>query len=447
MLDLPSFVRLAPRRWRAAEPRLHYLSGFEGTQIWGHGTDILDTTEHATRYREDFALMRAAGVTEFRACIPWHKVEASPGVFDWAWTDAYLTAAREMGLKPIADPLHHLSHPQWIEGGFANPEFPALFARYVEALARRHSWVTDWTVINEPLATAMLAGFIGAWYPHRRDREGVVPIILNKARGIVLGTRALERVVPGLRVVHVDTCERHEALDAASEGHAWMGNEIRFVVLDLILGRVDRWHPLWRVLRENGMGEDDAAWFRDNPARVDVLGLDYYAHSEMGWCVEGRCDDFVPWGFRRLARTYADRFGLPLMLSETNLRGRIEDRMSWLKFMVGECEGLARDMAERGSRFEGFCWYPFVDSTDWDSLCTNPARAIDPTGIVWLDEGFGRRESELSYLYGRLARGEIGSAELPAYRFEEVVLEERCVRKFLPLMEGWDWRDGEPSGV
>jgi beta-glucosidase/6-phospho-beta-glucosidase/beta-galactosidase len=429
----------------AAVPRLAYFTGFEGTQIFGHGCDVLDTTEHTVRYREDLKLLAADGIEAFRCCIPWHKIERVRGVYDWAWTDRYLGCARRLGLRPIADPLHHTSFPQWLENGFANPGFPEIYRDFLQAFARRYPWVTDYTIINEPVATAILSGFMGQWYPHWRDREGVVPILLGKARAICLATPMLERTVKGLRIVHVDTCERHVALDAPSRGHAEFGNDLRFVVLDLILGRMDRDHPLWATFVEHGLTPDLAAWFRDNPARIDVLGLDYYAHSEMGWTEEGHSDAFLPLGFRRLALDYHDRYPLPLALTETNVRGRIEDRMSWLKYMVGECEALAGDLAARGGRFEGFCWYPYIDSTDWCSLMREPNRRIDPQGIYYLSDRFDRQRSELSDLYARLARGEIGAADLPAYRFEEPVLVGRRVGKFLPYMEGWDWREGDPS--
>jgi hypothetical protein len=111
-------------RLEGAVPRLRYLSGFEGTQMFGHAVDVLDTTEHTVRYKEDLKLLVADGITEFRCCIPWHKIERVRGVYDWAWTDRYLGYVRRLGLKPIVDPLHHTSFPHWLEHGFAHPEFP-----------------------------------------------------------------------------------------------------------------------------------------------------------------------------------------------------------------------------------------------------------------------------------------------------------------------------------
>ena len=115
--------------------------------------------------------------------------------------------------------------------------------------------------------------------------------------------------------------------------------------------------------------------------------------------------------------------------------------------MVQECEQLAPELEARGRRFEGFCWYPYIDSTDWGSLCREPKRAIDPQGIYCLDTSFDRAGSELSHLYAALSRGEIGSVEIPAYRLEEPVVVDRRVGKYLPHMTGadWAWRDGAPS--
>jgi len=50
--------------------------------------------------------------------------------------------------------------------------------------------------------------------------------------------------------------------------------------MDLLTGRVDKHHPLFSWLTSYGMSELDVDWFRANPQTPDVLGLDYYAHSD-----------------------------------------------------------------------------------------------------------------------------------------------------------------------
>jgi dTDP-4-dehydrorhamnose reductase len=124
-------------------------------------------------------------------------------------------------------------------------------------------------------------------------------MLLAVSRTICACTAELARLVPGVKFVHAESCERHIALDAESVAHAQQGNALRFCVLDLILGRVDREHPLYEYLINHGMVEADVAWFQENRARVDVLGLDYYSHSELAWTKAGRATAHPVAGLRR----------------------------------------------------------------------------------------------------------------------------------------------------
>jgi beta-glucosidase/6-phospho-beta-glucosidase/beta-galactosidase len=63
--------------------RLKIISGFESTQIFGSGKDVLELTRHTEFYREDLELVRQTGIKEMRYSIPWHKIENSHGVYDW----------------------------------------------------------------------------------------------------------------------------------------------------------------------------------------------------------------------------------------------------------------------------------------------------------------------------------------------------------------------------
>ena len=120
MFDVPSANPITS----ASLPDAHFefLTGFEGTHIFGSGSDVLETTEHTTRFPDDLRRLARDGLKSFRACIPWHRIEGERGVYDWRWTDAYLALARDLGLDPIADPLHHTSFPDWLTGGAFGPE-------------------------------------------------------------------------------------------------------------------------------------------------------------------------------------------------------------------------------------------------------------------------------------------------------------------------------------
>ena len=426
-------VPVAPQHPQS--PKYPFLTGFESTQIHGTGKDVLDGTLHIARWKSDLNLVKAAGVTTLRYPVPWHRIEKRPGWYDWQWMDAVLDHMQAIGLDPIVDPIHHTSFPEWIEDGFANPEFPDLYHSFVEAFARRYPWVTKYTIFNEPFVTTLFCGQAGIWYPRMRSAKTFSRMVAHVGQAICRISETLRQIVPGLQLVHVDTCEHHTALDDRFQKRAEFLNQRRFLFHDLILGRIDKGHPLNRYLLRYGMSREELAWFRDHPARIDILGLDYYAHSEHQLLKRGiRFISSSPRGFAEVAGDYVERYRVPVMLSETNIKGYVSDRLSWMKHMVEECDKLV----DRGVDFRGFCWFPFVDSTDWCSLVCRAEGKVDPVGIYWLDSArWDRHVSELSECFGRLGRGEMTAADLPAYRFQRPW--NRNLQGFQSFMRHWDW--------
>ena len=395
----------------------------------------MSTTRHIEFWRGDLERLRESGIMQLRYPIPWHRIEPSPGHFDWRWIDGPMRLLEQMNFAPILDPLHHVSVPDWLDGGFANSAFPGLYARFIEAVASRYEWVERYTVFNEPLPTLVLCGLTGDWYPHCKSDRDFVNMGRNVARAICLGTQKLLAVNSGVRFFHIDSCEHHCALDSESEEWVEHANSRRFLFHDLVLGRVGKHHLLARYLRDAGLCECERQWFEDNPARIDVLGLDYYAHSEIDWCSSRKsfhpsisfpCRQ--PRGFAEVAQDYTERYGLPVFVAETNIGGSVRDRISWLKFMEEEAEKVACFADLRG-----FCWFPSIDATDWQSLCTRADKCVSPIGIWTLsDDRKTRHCSELSHWFTRLARGEARSSDLPSYAFEPPL--DRDLQGYLRLM-------------
>lgn len=419
---------------------MRFLSGFESTHIFGSGKDVLELTKHTDFVEDDLKLAKSCGLKLMRYSAPWHKIERDPGVYDWRWMDRAMNCMRDLGIAPILDPLHHTSFPEWLKDGFANPQFSRLYLKFCTALAERYPWARHYTVVNEPFVTTWFCGHEGCWYPFYRGAENFVPMLLNVVEAINSVSRMLVSTLPDVCLIHVDAAEKHRATDSESAAHAEFGNNMRFLVQDLVLGQVDRQHALYDYLRAGGASRKRLEWFRRNPGRIDVIGLDYYSHCELEWCVEGRIyPNRTPEGLVPTALEYAERFRLPVMLSETNIRGYVHDRISWLKFMVEQCEEIETKLNRQGISFEGFCWYPFIDSTDWCSLVKEANGNVDPQGIFYLDCNHRRRASELSEIFASLARGEITSKDIPAYRFQSPVNEQ--LSGFLPMMEHWQWRE------
>lgn len=433
-----------------AATRFEIWSGFESTRIVCPDrplVDVLELTRHLEHAEEDLRLAAATGLRSLRYPAPWHRIQPAEEAWDWAWMDRSMACLQALGIDPILDPLHHVSFPAWLEGGFLNPRFEDLYLAFCRRLAERYPWVRRYTIVNEPLVTSWLCGGEGVWYPYERSPRSFLRMVMATARAIARGKAMLAEVLGEVELLHVDSCEEHRAAHPAAREKAEHMNRQRFLVLDLLAGRLDRDHPLHGHLAPH-VPEAELAWFREHPTAIDELGLDYYPHSEWLW---GEGVPIVPHpeprGFAAVAQDYLARCApgttSTFSLAETNIRGTVRDRCTWLKLMLRECERFARRCREAGARFRRAGWFPLIDSTDWDTQVCQPNGRVDPQGIFWLDEDRDvRHASELSDLFGRLARGEIAPRDLPAYPFSPGV--ETYLAGFLPLLAP---TEVEPAGV
>ncbi|MDN3296363.1 family 1 glycosylhydrolase [Streptomyces ficellus] len=412
-----------------------FVAGFESTYLPMWHVDELDTTGHAAHPQRDIDEVLAAGVRHLRYPLRWQRINPAPGRYDWSETDRALGHLREHGAVPIVDLVHHTSYPDWLTDGFRDRGFADAYVTYAEAVARRYPWLPAYTLFNEPFATLFLAGHEALWPPYDRGVEGFTRLLCSVLPAVTEAARCWARLLPDARHVWVDTGEHHSGT-GPGEAHARMANDRRHVVLDLVLGHdLDPERPFLSQLIAAG-GER----LLHLPAlRVDVLGLDYYCHSEWFYDESGaRAPSPRPIGLAEVLQQYGDRYGLPMMLSETNIRGLPSDRASWLRYTVEQYE-LA---LSRGLPLHGYCWFPQVDSCDWDSLLARPAGRADPVGVVSHGRGGSRRESTFTQVWQAAAAG-APVHDLPAYRFQSPCRQQ--LAGFLPAMAHWPWQEALPE--
>ena len=418
----------------AAAP-IELLGSFESTFQPRHGVDVAESSGHASRWRSDLDLLRSSGIRRLRYPIRWHRVEQEEGRFDWSETDEILDHMRATGMSPIVDLVHHTSYPGWLTEGFGDPRFGTAFLRYVEAVVTRYGWLRDVTLFNEPFSTLLLCGSEGVWPPYGRGLPSFVRLLSNVLPAIAEGSRLLRDALPEARHVYVDSCEQHTGEGVAGTRYMRWANDRRFFVLDALLGAVDTdsSRPFVRDLIAHG----GRPLLRLEPAAVDVLGLDYYAHCQWHFGDRAEAPSPHPAPLADVIETYATRYGLPCMLSETNLRGYPSDRATWFKYTLEQCEVAV----SRGVPLEAYCWFPFVDSCDWDSLLARADGNIDPVGVMTVDAGRARHPSSMSSAYAMVARG-ARSRDLPAYRLREPV--RTWLRGYAPQLTHWAWSDPPP---
>jgi glycosyltransferase involved in cell wall biosynthesis/beta-glucosidase/6-phospho-beta-glucosidase/beta-galactosidase len=416
--------------------RIPFIGAFESTFLPGHGVDVAETTQHTSHWRADLDADLDAGVRRFRYPLRWHRIEAERGRYDWTDTDAVLGHLQHRGAEPIVDLVHHTSYPQWLVDGFRDPGFGPAYLRFVEAVASRYPWLTAYTAFNEPFATLFLSGHEALWPPYDRGAAGFTRLATNVLPAVSAAAQCLRALLPDARHLWVDTCEHHRGTAGGPAAHAAMANDRRFVLLDLALGRsLDLERPFLRSVVEAG-GE---SLLDLPPVRVDLLGLDYYSHSEWWYDDRGAHSPSPhPLGFAAVAAQYAERYEVPMILAETNVRGMPSDRASWFRHMLEEYHRAVAD----GIRLEGFCWFPSVDSCDWDSLLARPGGRTDPVGVTSIAVGGTRTRTCFTDVW-EAAVGGAPPARLPAYRFQEPCDEQ--LAGVVARLGHWEWEDPPPE--
>jgi beta-glucosidase len=266
----------------------------------GDSGDI--AADHYHRMREDVALMKQLGVTDYRFSIAWPRVQPTgrgPAVqkgldFYRRLTDELL----EAGIRPVAT-LYHWDLPQELEdaGGWPQRETARRFGDYAgimaDALGDR---VATWTTLNEPWCAAFLGYGSGVHAPGRTSASASLRAAhhFNLAHG--LAAQVLHTALPSTSEISL-TLNLHAVrpltdsaadLDAARRIDA-VGNRI---FLDPVFhGRIPE-----DLVRDTA-AVTDWAFVQDGDLEVvstpiDSLGINYYSPTVVG---AGSSDSPSPW--------------------------------------------------------------------------------------------------------------------------------------------------------
>ena len=413
---------------------LPVVGAFESTYLPEHDVDVAESSGHIHRRASDLRLLRDSGVRRLRYPIRWHRVEPEAGRFDWRDADESFAILGELGMTPIVDLVHHTSYPRWLRHGFADPEFGPAYLRYITAFAERYPDVAEYTLFNEPLATLLLCSHEGVWPPYGVGVESFVAMMVNVLPAVCAAQAICTELLPQARHVWSDTCEHHTG-DGRGVHYARYANDRRFFVLDAVLGRLHRTGSDERPFVRDVVAHGGERLLELDPLRIDVLGLDYYAHNQwhfpQGPPTSPTGD---PKPLADLVEEYWRRYRIPCMLTETNIRGFASDRATWLKYTAEQCHVAVR----RGVELLGWCWFPVVDSCDWASLLTRHECDNDPVGVYVVRDDGERLITSVARSYAALASG-AHPDELPAYRLQEPV--RSWLSGYEPQMAHWRWED------
>jgi beta-glucosidase/6-phospho-beta-glucosidase/beta-galactosidase len=379
----------------AARPKdFAWMTGFECSTFPQIGMDELALTQHDRFWGSDILRAHEAGCRVIRYGIRWHMVNPRPRQWDWTSLDGPMELMRHLGMEPIVD-LFHFGVPEWMGNSVMSSMFPDLQAELCREFARRYPWVRWYTPTNEPYIMAQFGGEYGVWFPFQHGPQNFITALRNVARGVCEGWAEITRERPDARMMISDTCEYHHPLDEGARAHTDRANERRFLMHELYSGRVGDDHPLRGYLLANGMPESDLWWFQENPAPLDVVGLDHYPHSEHQWRTGERgelVDETRPielqLGPAELSRQYFRRLGRPLLFAETGAPGDDAHKIWWLDRLVNE----VRQVRSEGIPVIGITWWGLIDQIDWSSGLRRFDYHVDATGLYDLRWEGGRLE-------------------------------------------------------
>lgn len=350
----------------------NWLLGIEDTCVYpvAPSESPLDEhvlTGHSVAWREDLSLARELGATAIRYGVSWPVVHVAPGVFEWDELDRVISfAVDELELTIVAD-LVHYGTPRWLADSFADQGYPDAIAEFARAFASRYRGrVSHFTPLNEPVTTASFCGLRGVWPPHLSGWNGWVAVAVPMALGMARTTVAIREVNPDAVIVHVEASTLVHTDEAELDDHTTLVRDLGWLPTDFVMGRVDEDHPLWSWLIEHGADPQDLTWLRDHPAVPDFLGVNYYPDLTPRRLTRIGGDDvqlsYDKWtaGLGEALEGFAERYGLPLIITETSIEGDDELRARWLRDSAALVEAI-RDRCD----IRGYTWWPMFDFVDW----------------------------------------------------------------------------------
>jgi dTDP-4-dehydrorhamnose reductase len=335
----------------------------------------------------DFDLIAGLGVTHVRYPILWERVAPErPDRLDFGWIDERLAMLRERNIKVVAGLLHHGSGPHYTD--LLDPDFPGKLADYAARVADRYPWIENWTPVNEPLTTARFSALYGHWYPHRREYPAFLRALVNQCRGTLEAMAAIRRSMAGAKLVQTEDLGKTFST-APLRYQAAHENERRWLSFDLLCGRVDGRHSLYRFLRDAGIGETDLEALESGQGKPDILGINHYLTSERfldhrlhlypGQPIGGNGrDSYIDAEAVRVKRLDTDtglgprlreawaRYGLPIAVTEVHHGCTHDEQLRWFAEVWRTAEALRGE----GLDLRAVTLWSLFGNVDWRSLLT-----------------------------------------------------------------------------
>ena len=310
--------------------------------VSGRGVD------HYHRYEEDFAILKSLNMNAFRFCIEWARIEPQEGAWDAAAIAhyrTYLRTLKKMGITPVVT-LFHFTLPEWFaaKGGFEKRRNIKYFVYYVEKVLSELGRDIEWIVtINEPTVYAGESYLEGHWPPNKTRKRDMLRVLYNLVtahKKVYKLTRARKKWKVSM-AHHLIYC--YPGDDAIlSRASARVAN---YLLNTWVLRRVRRYSDFLAI---NYYFARQIYGYRVHDPYLKV--------SDLGW-------DMQPDKLQYLLEDVAERYRLPIMITENGLAdGADSQRQWWLTETIKAMhEALKRDI-----KLIGYLHWSLLDNFEWD---------------------------------------------------------------------------------
>ncbi|MGZ8538579.1 MAG: family 1 glycosylhydrolase, partial [Flavisolibacter sp.] len=350
----------------------------------------------------DIDSIAALGIKKLRYPVLWEKHQpAIDTLIDWTWTEKRLNKIRGHNIDVIAGLVHHGSGPSFTQ--LADRNFPNLLAAYAKQVAEKFPWIEYYTPINEPLTTARFSGLYGLWYPHQKNTKSFMQMLLNELKGTVLAMQEIRKINPNAKLVQTEDLGKTYSTKPLNY-QAKFENERRWLTFDILCGRFDKNHKLWKYFTKFSIPREDFQFFLDNPCPPDIFGFNYYltserfldhrtqlypSHTQGGnnrhryvdvEAVRVELDEET--GIEVLLREAWQRYKKPIAITEVHLHCTREEQLRWFK-QVWES---ANRLKAEGMDLRAVTSWAILGSFGWNKLLTSAGGDYEP-GVFDLRSG------------------------------------------------------------
>lgn len=350
------------------------------TKKRGKLTRCEKATDHWTRHKEDFLLLKDLGVNAYRFSTEWSRIEPRPDQWNEDALQTYLEMAKllnDLRIEPIVT-LHHFTNPLWLyqNSPWEIQKSIERFTKYADKVISVLSpYVRYWISFNEPIVF-LLGGYVdGSMPPGKKD----VKLSFEVLKNMLLAHQEVFHIV------------RHHC---GAKGQLSVAHNMMDIRPASTLSPFDHWLAAyvdqfynWMLVDAFATGELD---FRIPTAvkkkvrlnlsdAITFWGVNYYSRlfmrfapfkplrftfhyrnasknglTDMGW-------EIYPEGLEHILKKIHSKLNLPVIVTENGIADQEDNRR--LKFIADHLKVLRS--CSSTVPIKGYFYWSFLDNFEW----------------------------------------------------------------------------------